>query len=125
MATVKALIRTTKKEGTVNIRFRLSDGRNIQLFHASEIQVDISLWDAKKECIKARAVCKTEYRLRVNKAVDDRKSLLMSIYENHKDKITDSFFFEKLIDETLHPKTEEKINLFSVFEVYIQKIRKQ
>lgn len=30
MATVKALIRTTKKEGTVNIRFRLSDGRDIQ-----------------------------------------------------------------------------------------------
>lgn len=121
MATVKALIRTTKKEGTVNIRFRLSDGRNIQLFHASEIQVDIALWDAKKECIKARAVCKTEYRLRINKAVDDRKSLLMSIYEEYKDKITDSSFFEKVIDETLHPKAEEKINLFSVFEVYIQK----
>ena len=106
MATVKALIRTTKKEGTVNIRFRLSDGRNIQLFHASEIQVDIALWDAKKECIKARAVCKTEYRLRINKAVDDRKSLLMSIYEEYKDKITDSSFFEKVIDETLHPKAE-------------------
>lgn len=121
MATVKALIRTTKKEGSVNIRFRLSDGRDIQLFHASEINVDITLWDAKKECIKARAVCKAEYRLTINKAVDDRKALLLRIYEANKEEITDSSSFESLIDETLHPKAERKVNLFSVFEEYIKK----
>lgn len=121
MATVKALIRTTKKEGTVNIRFRLSDGRDIQLFHASEIQVNIALWDAKKECIKTRAVCKDEYRLTINKAVDDRKALLLDIYRANKEEITDSSSFEALIDETLHPKAERKVSLFSIFEEYIKK----
>lgn len=121
MATVKALIRTNKKEGTVNVRFRLSDGRNIQLFHASEIQVDITMWDAKKECIKARVVCDAEYRLTINKAVDDRKALLLKIYEANKEDITDSSSFEEFIDKTLHPKAEKKVCLFSIFEEYIKK----
>lgn len=33
MTTVKAFIRTGKKDKEVNVRFRLSDGRNVQLFH--------------------------------------------------------------------------------------------
>jgi len=54
MATVKAFIRTTTKNKDVNVCFRLSDGRNIQLFHASEILVNPTDWDAKKETIKAK-----------------------------------------------------------------------
>lgn len=37
MTTVKAFIRTGKKDKEVNVRFRLSDGRNVQLFHKSDI----------------------------------------------------------------------------------------
>lgn len=48
MATVKAFIRSSKKDNFVNIRFRLSDGRNIQLFHTSEILVQPSIWDEKR-----------------------------------------------------------------------------
>ena len=39
MATVKAFIRSNKKDNFVNIRFRLSDGRNIQFFNTYEILV--------------------------------------------------------------------------------------
>ena len=46
MATVKAFIRSGKKDTFANIRFRLSDGRNIQLFHTSELLVKPSMWDA-------------------------------------------------------------------------------
>ncbi|SEN18572.1 hypothetical protein SAMN02910431_01956, partial [Bacteroides sp. AR20] len=53
MATVKAFIRSSKKDNFVNIRFRLSDGRNIQLFHTSEILVQPSIWDEKKEQYKS------------------------------------------------------------------------
>lgn len=56
MATVKAFIRTGKKDDLVNIRFRLSDGRNIQLFHVSDIMVNPSLWDAKKEEYKRETI---------------------------------------------------------------------
>ena len=123
MATVKALIRTTKKEGKVNIRFRLSDGRDIQLFHVSDIQVEIPLWDSKKECIKARAVCKTEYRLAINKAIDDRKALILEIYEANKPYLKDSSSFEEAIDKILHPKAEKRVDLFSIFEEYIMKYK--
>ena len=54
MATVKAFIRSSKKDNFVNIRFRLSDGRNIQLFHTSEILVQPSIWDEKKEQYKSK-----------------------------------------------------------------------
>lgn len=41
MATVKAFIRTsTKAKDFVNVRFRLTDGRNIQLFHKSDLKVN-------------------------------------------------------------------------------------
>lgn len=123
MATVKALIRTTKKEGKANIRFRLSDGRDIQLFHVSDIQVEIPLWDSKKECIKARAVCKTEYRLAINKAIDDRKALILEIYEANKPYLKDSSSFEEAIDKILHPKAEKRVDLFSIFEEYIMKYK--
>ena len=48
MTTVKAFIRTGKKDKEVNIRFRLSDGRDVQLFHKSELMVLPALWDTKK-----------------------------------------------------------------------------
>ena len=56
MATVKAFIRSGKKDTFANIRFRLSDGRNIQLFHTSELLVKPSMWDEKKEQYKAKAI---------------------------------------------------------------------
>ena len=49
MATVKAFIRSDKKDNFVNIRFHLSDGRKIQMFHTSEFLVQPSIWDEKKE----------------------------------------------------------------------------
>ena len=53
MSTVKALIRVSKsKQNTdVHIRFRLSDGRGVQLFHVSELIINSDLWDEKNECV--------------------------------------------------------------------------
>ena len=49
MASVKAFIRTSaKKTEKVKVRFRLSDGRNVQLFHKSEIEVNPDHFDKKK-----------------------------------------------------------------------------
>ena len=62
MATVKAFIRPTSRKGNkteVAVRFRLSDGANVQLYHTSSLMFDPKMWDAKKECIKAKS-CTTE-----------------------------------------------------------------
>ena len=102
MATVKAIIRTTKKNVEANIRFRISDGRNVQLFHNSELRVNVDVWDAKNDCIKARAVYAGD-RNAFNKAVNARKQLLLEIYEASKDMQLTSDMLERLVDEQLHP----------------------
>lgn len=52
MASVKAFIRVSsskkKIEKEVAVRFRVSDGRKIQLFYKSDILVDPAVWDAKR-----------------------------------------------------------------------------
>lgn len=123
MATVKATLRTTKKAGEAALRFRLSDGRNTQLFHKSGISVNIELWDEAKECIKAKKVCAPDYRANINKQVNDRKNLLLSVYEAHKEEIANSQDFEVFIDKALNPEkgNDKKRNFFEVLEEYIEK----
>lgn len=75
MTTVKAFIRTGKKDKEANIRFRLSDGRNVQLFHKSELMVLPTLWDEKREQYKAKSVIKTEERIRLNTAIAETKEI--------------------------------------------------
>ena len=121
MATVKALVRTTKKTGIAKIRFRLSDGRRVQLFHRSDICVDVELWDDDKECIKAKKVCPAEYRLSINNQVNERKALVASVYEKYRQNIFESADLEMLIDEALNPKVQIKRDFFSVYEDYLNR----
>lgn len=65
MTTIKAFIRTTKSTAPCNIRFRVSAGRNIQLFHVSELSIPYSVWDCKKECIKSKVLYDSEQRINV------------------------------------------------------------
>lgn len=121
MATIKAIVRTTKKDGEAKIRFRLSDGRGVQLFHKSEISVDVNLWDAEKECIKAKKICPNEYRLRINKQVNDRKALVLAIYDSNQRSIQDSNDLERVIEEALYPKMKKEPGFFDVFELFLSK----
>ncbi len=122
MATVKAIVRTTQKgAANVKIRFRLSAGRGVQLFHKSEITVNADLWDSEKECIKAKKICPNEYRLNINKQVNDRKALILALYEEHSTVIENSSDFEALIDDTLHPKAKKVEGFFPTFELFLTK----
>jgi hypothetical protein len=81
MATVTAFIRTSKRKvEKVNIRFRLRDGRNVQLFHKSEIEVNPALWDSVKQEIKAKVICDADERLRISAEIPQRKRLILEIY---------------------------------------------
>lgn len=121
MATVKAMIRTTKKSGAANIRFRVSDGRGVQLWHVSDIVVDISLWDNSKERINTKKVCAPDYRRDIDSRVNERKRLVADVYEENKDSIRSSSDLETLIDEALHPKTKkvQDMGFFEVFERFL------
>lgn len=121
MTTVKAFIRTGKKDKEANIRFRLSDGRNVQLFHKSELMVLPTLWDEKREQYKAKSVIKTEERIRLNTAIAERKKLLLSLYDSAPSITSEQL--EQLIDEQLHPDKYQKQgdDFFSIMETYLQK----
>lgn len=122
MATVKAIVRTTKKSVDVNIRFRISDGRNVQLFHNSELRVNVDVWDAKNDCIKARTIY-TGDKNAFNKAVNARKQLLLEIYEASKDMQLTSDMLERLVDEQLHPEKYKSTEdgFFPLMEEFLQK----
>lgn len=121
MTTVKAFIRTGKKDKEANIRFRLSDGRNVQLFHKSELMILPALWDEKREQYKAKSVIKTEERIRLNTAIAERKKLVLSLYDSTPSITSDRL--EQLIDEQIHPEKYQKQgdDFFSIIEMYLQK----
>jgi len=104
MATVKAFIRTSTKKDFVNVRFRLTDGRSIQLFHKSDIKVNLNDFDSKNEKIKAKIVFNAKQRKDFDKSITDRKELIGDLYIAVQDKSTmTSELFELAIDEKLHP----------------------
>ena len=105
MATIQAFIRTTtKKTNSVNVRFRLRDGRKVQLFHKSELEVNPELWDDNKQAIKAKVIYPTLERKIFNDAVNKRKKLIDDIYSKQlvKEDLT-SDWLELEIDKAINP----------------------
>ncbi|KAF0132029.1 MAG: phage integrase family protein [Bacteroidetes bacterium] len=105
MASVRAFIRvSTKKVISANVRFRLTDGRKIQLWHKSEIEINPALWDTGKQAIKAKVIFDAVERAKFNKAVNERKNLLIEIYNAEHDKsLLTSEWMELEIDKSLNP----------------------
>ncbi len=127
MASVTAFIRVSKKRiERATVRFRLRDGRNIQLFHASELEVNPSDWDATRQEIKAKVLYEAERRAAFNKAVADRKNMMLEIYNAASDKkeLT-SEWLDQEIDKRLHPDRyiveQPRQTFFEAYEEFIEK----
>ena len=131
MASVKAFIRVSsskkKIEKEVAVRFRVSDGRKIQLFYKSDILVDPTVWDAKRECIKAKVLFKTIDRVLFDESIRRMKTTLETAYQEaeNKDTLT-SESFELLVDMKLHPEnykaeigTRDR-DFFNQFEYFLE-----
>jgi integrase len=105
MSSVAAFIRiSTKKVERANVRFRLRDGRGVQLFYKSEIEVNPSLWDSDKQTIKAKVIFNAVERAAFNNAIADRKNIILKAYnsEPNKPSLTSESLATK-IDEFLNP----------------------
>jgi len=130
MATIQAFIRTTtKKTNSVNVRFRLRDGRKVQLFHKSELEVNPELWDDNKQAIKAKVIYPALERKIFNDAVNERKKLIDDIYSKQliKEDLT-SDWLELEIDKAINPGkyiSEEEANqtesFFDCFDEFLSK----
>ncbi|MGE0021666.1 MAG: tyrosine-type recombinase/integrase [Draconibacterium sp.] len=120
MASIKAFIRTTsKKAEKVKVRFRLSDGRNMQLFHKSEIEVEPDYFDEKNQIIKAKVIYPKDKRTKFDNGVADRKKLIREIYDETPGLTSE--LLDLRIDQKLHPEKyiqEEENKPKTFFDVY-------
>lgn len=117
MATIKALIRATKGKDTAFVRFRLSDGRNVQLFYKSTISVNVSLWDSKKGEISTRKICNNAYRRATNNEIQNTKDRLFEAYERNKKYIKNSNDLAKVMQGKKVGQIESESDLHDICEV--------
>lgn len=124
MATIKAFIRvSTKNTERANIRFRLTDGRNIQLFYKSELEIEPKVWDEKAQSIKAKVVYDSTKRLLFNKSVSELKQVILDAYNEADKEALTSETFCTIVDERLHPDKYLKPSndFFSIMSEFLQK----
>lgn len=118
MATITAFIRTKKNKGKSKLRFRLSDGRGVQLFHISELDIEPSAWDKQKQTIKSKILFDESERSRINDFIADRKKLISSIYANRKYNTITSEWLNTEIERSLWGQ-REIVSLVELFEQFL------
>lgn len=112
MATVSILNRTTKAKGNVRLRFRLTDGRGIDLYHKSEIEADVnelSKFDSSGD-VKAKIRIGRKELEEKSEVFKTRMKLINDVYEKAVAdgvKLTNDTF-EEAISRALHPEEEEE-----------------
>ena len=125
MATVTAFIRTSaKKLRDVNVRFRLRDGRQIQLLYSSDITVNPEHWNPKKEEIKAKVVMDPVLKAEFNRNVARIKEIIIEVYNKAEDKAAlTSEWLALQVERTLHPavhEEKEENNFFEDFDQFLE-----
>ena len=69
----------------MNVRFRLRDGRAVQLLYVSDLTVNPDNWNPKKE-IKAKILMHPADKAKFNKLVAERKAQITDMYNAAPDK---------------------------------------
>lgn len=128
MASVTAFIRvSTKRKDKVHVRFRLRDGRNVQLFHKSEIEIIPSDWDSTKQAIKAKVLYNEKERAIFAEKIATRKKIILDAYNNQSNKegLT-SNWLEIEVDKKLNPEKyaapeDTPQTFFEAFDEFLNK----
>lgn len=108
MARVQLYIRTIKHTGSIKIRFRLTDGRTVQLFHKSNIVADIA--DLHKFEIDGTPKKRANYNRSLAKAIRERMQLLYDVYAETSARgiLLSSASFQRRINEALHSNPDNR-----------------
>ena len=115
--------RTTKKQGSIRLRFRLNDGRSVQLYHKSEIQADLKDLTKFEKDGSLRAGIKI-YNADLLKQIAVEIDAMKRAYSTMKADGYDltSEVFENLVLQELHPKQAQRAKertLIERLETYI------
>lgn len=103
--------RTSKKEGSIRLRFRLRDGRGVDLYHKSEIDADLKDLDKFTDAgeLKPRvSIYNKQLKLDIDTEIDAIEAAYRQLCETKdKTRIT-ADDFEKAISFVLHPQKNVK-----------------
>lgn len=119
--------RTSKQEGTIRLRFRLRDGRGVDLYHKSEIDADLKDLDKFTDTgeLKPRvSVYNKQLKLDIDTEIDAMETAYRQLCETKdKTRIT-AEDFEEAITSVLHPQKNMKalteLTLIDRFSKYIE-----
>ncbi len=130
MERITLYLRTTKTSGKIKLRFRLIEGREVQLFHKSQIDADLA--DLKKfemdGSLKPRvSIYNEKLRISITREIE----AMREAYNLLKDegRVFDANDFEERIDMILNPekysivKVEEVETLLDRFNRYIDGLK--
>lgn len=103
MARIQIINRTKKTEGKIALRFRLRDGREVDLYHKSEIEAELS--DLNKFDIYGKEKPRSNYNRTLKSLIYDRMSLMQQVYDDcvRRSVSLTNESFEIEIDRHLHP----------------------
>lgn len=121
MATVKAFIRTTKKKGVCNIRFRLTDGRAVQLFAKSNLSIPVECFDPDNEKIKAKIIYDNDKRKDFDSSILRQKEYVLEEFNKADKTELAADWLQNTLDKLYHPeihKTPE--TLLEHFNNYVE-----
>lgn len=112
MATISFKLRG--KGERANLCFRLREGKDIDVLHTSDIEVDVLKWDKKKHTLKGT---NTIGKAELEKKIADRKNVIYQVFESlDKERINNSLFNLE-IDKVLHPENyKSKVEIGTLFE---------
>ncbi len=82
MATVTAFIRTSRPDKPTKIRFRLTSGRNVQLFYVSDILILPAHWSASRQAIKPKVAIDEVQRVFINESISKVKEEMLRWYSS-------------------------------------------
>lgn len=80
MARITLYNRSVKEKGSILLRFRLRDGRDVQLFHKSDIKVDLA--DLAKFDIDGRPKKRCNYNQELADLIKERINLIEKVYQD-------------------------------------------
>ena len=123
MANLKPFIRTTKKK-EANIRFRLNEGRSIDLFGVSEIKIKPEYWSNETNTLKQRYVIPEKEEI-LQEISDLSNFILKEFKDVDKDNITKDWL-NITIEKFHHPEKyidpkNIKQAFFEIFEEFLIK----
>lgn len=127
MATINAILITSKIRQPVKVKFRYREGNSIDLLYTSSIKVIPTHWDTKLQAIKINCPLPTTERNRINNEVQKIKNLIINFIESTNDLINNSSL-KNFIENTYNVKPKSlntaqsgnSKNFFTLFDTFLQ-----